>query len=214
MSDPEQLESLWTEIGANYFKTLGIPLLRGREVSASDVARGTQVCVINESFQRKFFPGIDAIGRHVTDMYPTTRETFEIIGVVADSKEHRPNEKNYPRFYSNISHPIGTVRSSIFLLNTVRNPTTAGSAVRESLRKLDRNLAILTLRTIDQQIDRRLITQRLVADLAGLLALVALSHGGNWPVWSDVVFHDPANGDWHTDGARRLGDNRQTHGAG
>jgi predicted permease len=174
VSDPEQLDSQWTEIGADYFRTLGIPLLRGREVSASDVARGTQVCVINESFQRKFFPGMDALGRHVTDIYPTTRETFEIIGVVADSKEHRPNERNFPRFYSNISHPIGTVRSVTYLLNTTRNPATFASAVRESLRKLDRNLTILTLRTVDQQIDRRLITQRLVADLAGFFALVAL----------------------------------------
>jgi ABC-type antimicrobial peptide transport system permease subunit len=107
-------------------------------------------------------------------MYPTTRETFEIIGVVADSKEHRPNEKSYPRFYSNISHPIGTVRSVTYLLNTARDPTTVASAVRESLRKLDTSLTILALRTVDEQIDRRLITQRLVADLAGFFAFVAL----------------------------------------
>ena len=174
VNDPEQLDSLWTEIGADYFKTLGIPLLRGRDVSVSDVAQGLQVCLINESFLRKFFPGIDPMGKHITDLYPTTRETFEIIGVVADSKEHRPSEKSYPRFYSNISHPIGTVRSVTYLLKTMRNPTTVASAVRESLRKLDRNLTILTLRSADQQIERRLITQRLVADLAGFFALVAL----------------------------------------
>jgi predicted permease len=174
VSDPEQLDSQWTEIGAEYFNTLRIPLLRGREISASDMGRGAQVCVINESFLRKFLPGTDAIGRHVTDMYPTTRETFEIIGVVADSKEHRPNERSYPRFYSNIAHPIGTVRSVTYLLNTARNPTTVAAAIRELLRKLDRNLTILSLRTVDQQIDRRLITQRVVADLGGLFAFLAL----------------------------------------
>ena len=174
VTNPDELDSQWTEVGADYFKTLGIPLLRGREVDASDVARGAQVCVINESFLRKFFPGGDAIGRHLTDMYPTTRETFEIIGVVADSKEHRPNEKSYPRFYSNISHPIGTVRSVTYLLSTARDPATVASAVRESLRKLDTNLTILAFRTVDEQIDRRLITQRLIADLAGFFAFVAL----------------------------------------
>jgi predicted permease len=174
VSDPDKLDSEWTEIGADYFKTLGIPLLRGREVSLSDVTRGAQVCVINESFLHKFYPGMDAIGRHITDLYPTTRETFEIIGVVADTKEHHPDEKSYPRFYSNISHPIGTVKSVTYLLKTVRNPITVASAVRESLRKLDRNLTILSLRTVDQQIDRRLITQRLVADLAGFFAFIAL----------------------------------------
>ncbi len=174
VNDPEQLDSQWTEIGADYFRTLGIPLLRGREVNPSDMAQGAQVCVVNESFLHKFFAGMDAIGRHVTDMYPTTRETFEIVGVVADSKEHRPNEKRYPRFYSNIAHPIGTVKSVTYLLDTARNPATVVSAVRESLRKLDRNLTILSLRTVNQQIDRRLITQRVVADLGGFFAFVAL----------------------------------------
>jgi predicted permease len=171
--DPEQLYSLWTEIGADYFRTLGIPLRRGREVSASDAARGAQVCLINESFQRKFFPGIDPLGRHITDVYPTTREMFEIVGVVADSKENSLSGENYPRFYSNISHPIGTVRSVTYLLNTSR-PAAVTSAIHESLLKLDRNLTILTLRTVDQQIDMRLITQRLVAELAGFFALIAL----------------------------------------
>lgn len=174
ISDPEKLDSAWTEIGADYFKTLGVPLLRGREVSPSDATRGTQVCLVNESFVRKFWPGMDAIGRHITDLYPTTRETFEIIGVVADSKEHHPNEKSYPRFYSNISHPIGTVKSVTYLLKTEGDPVGVASAVRESLRKLDPKLTILSLRTVDQQIDRQLITQRLIADLAGFFALIAL----------------------------------------
>lgn len=174
VKDPDQLDSQWTEIGADYFRTLGIRLLRGREISESDAVEGKQFCVVNELFVHKFFPGMDAIGRHVTDMYPTTRETFEIIGVVADSKEHLPNEKMYPRFYSNIAHPIGTVRSVAYLLRTGRNPAALASAVRESLRKLDRNLTILSLRTVDQQIDRLLITQRVVADLAGFFAFLAL----------------------------------------
>jgi predicted permease len=172
--DPDKLEAGWTEIGADYFTTLGIPLLRGREVSPSDASRRAQVCVINESFLQKFFPGMNAIGRHLTDLYPTTIETFQIIGVVRDSKEHAPDEGSFPRFYSNISHPIGTVTDVTYLLRTARNPSTVAFAVRESLRKLDRNLTILSLRTVDQQIGRRLVTQRLIADLAGFFALIAL----------------------------------------
>lgn len=173
-TDPDKLSGAWTEIGADYFKTLGIPLLRGREINQSDVVRRNQVCVINESFLRKYFFGGDALGRHITDLYPTTRETFEIVGVVADSKEHHPNEQIYPRFYPNISHPIGTLTSVTYLLRTTRDPITVASAVRESLHKLDRSLTVLNLRTADEQIDRQLITQRLVADLAGFFALIAL----------------------------------------
>lgn len=81
IQNPEDLHSSWTEVGSEYFKTLGIRMLRGRAINASDVAKAAQVCVINESFQRRFYPGIDPIGRHIKDQYPTTRETFEIIGL-------------------------------------------------------------------------------------------------------------------------------------
>lgn len=172
--DREQLESRWTQIGADYFRTLGIPLLQGREINDSDMARNAQVCLINESFRLRFFPGVNAIGKHITDEYPTTRETFEIIGIVADAKEHSPDELKNPRFYSNFSHPIGTVRSVTFLLNTSRNPGSVARAVRDILHRVDRNLNILNLKTVDQQIDKRLIIQRLVADLGAFFATIAL----------------------------------------
>lgn len=172
--DSEQLRSRWTEVGADYFKTLKIPLLRGREIDSADAARAAPVCVINESFLRRFFPNLDAIGKHITDEYPTTRETFEIIGVVADSKEHAPDEKKEPRFYSNISHPIGTVGEVTFLLNTSGDPGSVASSARKLLRHFYKNLPILTVRTVNQQIERRLITERLLADLAAFFGGLAL----------------------------------------
>jgi predicted permease len=172
--DSEQLVSRWTEIGPDYFKTLKIPLLRGREIDSADAVRSTPVCVINESLLRRFFPDLDAIGKHITDEYPTTRETFEIVGVVADSKEHAPDEKKRPRFYANIFHPIGTVGEVTFILSTFGEPASVASEVRQLLRQFDQNLPILTVRTVNQQIDRRLITERLVADLAAFFSGLAL----------------------------------------
>jgi predicted permease len=172
--DPEQLKSRWTEVGADYFKTLKTPLLRGREIDSADAARAAPVCVINESFLRRFFPDLNAIGKHITDQYPTTRETFQIIGVVADSKEHSLDEKAQPRFYANISHPIGTVGGLTFLLSTSGEPGSVASEVRKVLRQFNANLPILSIRTVNQQIERRLVTERLVADLAAFFAGLAL----------------------------------------
>src|SRR3989454_5017500 len=172
--DPEQLRSLWTEVGPGYFKTLGIPLLLGREINADDAARGTPACVINESFARRFFPGSVAIGKHITDEYPTTRETFEIVGVVADSREHWPNEEKRPRFYANLTHPIGTVETVTFLLNSAGDPANIGPAVRQSIIQIDPSLPVLTLRTLNEQIDRQLIMERLIAQLATFFGAVAL----------------------------------------
>src|SRR5262249_38658181 len=104
---PEELRSRWTLVGPDYFGTVGIPLLRGRQIDAADAAHGAPVCVVNESFARFFFPDSDPIGKHVTDEYPTTRETFEIVGIAADAKEHSVAETKRPRFYGNLAHPIG-----------------------------------------------------------------------------------------------------------
>jgi predicted permease len=174
VKEPERLRARWTEVGPGYFKTLQIPLLEGREVDEGDAARSAPVCMINESFARAFFPGSIAIGKHVTDEYPTTRETYEIVGVVADSKEHAPTEPPRPRFYPNILHPIGTVQGVTFLVRSTADPAGLGSAVRQSIRYVDPNLGIVSLRTLNEQVDRRLITERLVAELASFFGLVAL----------------------------------------
>ena len=76
---PEDMHSHWTLIGPHYFRTLGIPLRQGRELDETDAARGSAVCVINESFA-KFYFGDNPLGRHVTDEYPTTRTTYEVVG--------------------------------------------------------------------------------------------------------------------------------------
>jgi predicted permease len=172
--DPEQLDSQWTEIGPAYFSTLGIPLLQGREITADDALRGLPVCVVNESFARLFFPHSDPIGNHLTDEYPTTRETFEIVGVVADSREHLPNERKHPRFYSNITHPIGGLGAVTFLLRGAAESAGLGAAVTHALRQVDRDLPVLSIRSVEEELGRRLAGQRLVAELATFFGAIAL----------------------------------------
>ncbi len=171
---PEDLRSRWTLVGPDYFDTLGIPLLRGRKIDAADAARGARVCVVNEKFAKFFFPQSDPIGKHVTDEYPTTRETYEIVGVVADIREHSLKGVERARFYANLFHPIGTVEEVTFLLNVSREPGSVFSAVRRAISEVDQNIAILSMRTLNEQIDRRLTTERLIAQLSGFFGGVAL----------------------------------------
>ncbi|HUA62008.1 MAG TPA: ABC transporter permease [Verrucomicrobiae bacterium] len=172
--NPEELHTRWSEVGADYFKTMGVPVLLGREISADDAARGAQVCVINEAFRKRLLPDGNPLGRHITDEYPTTRETYEIIGVVADAKEHSTIEKSRPRFYANIAHPIGTLDSVAFLLRNTGDEAGVVAGARQAIREIDRNLPILEIRTVVNQINRRLITERLLAQLASFFGTVAL----------------------------------------
>jgi predicted permease len=177
---PDELRSLWTLVGPAYFSTLGIPLERGREIDAADAAHGSQVAVVNQAFAKYFFPDSDPIGKHVTDEYPTTRETYEIVGVVADTREHAIGTPDRPRFYANLAHPIGTVEGVTFLIAGGGEPAGLISGVRHVIEEVDRGLPVTGLRTVNEQIDRRLVTRRLVADLSaffGGLALVMAAIG-------------------------------------
>ncbi len=171
----DELRSRWTLVGPDYFSTVGIPLLRGRELDTADAARGAQVCVINETFARFFFGDSDPIGKHVTDEYPATRETYEIVGVAADAKEHRVDEPARPRFYPNLFHPIGTIEAVTFVLTGAGDPNGLVSAVRPAIAQVDRGLPILSIRTVNEQIGRRLVTQRLIAGLSAFFGGLALT---------------------------------------
>ncbi|HEV2689423.1 MAG TPA: ABC transporter permease, partial [Bryobacteraceae bacterium] len=175
---PDEVRSRWTLVGPDYFKTLGIPLLRGREIDAADATRGAHVCVVNQAFAQYFFPNGDPIGKHVTDEYPTTRETYEIVGVVADVKEHSVREPKRPRFYANLYHPIGTVQDVVFLLTSSKDPANVAPAVRRAIAEINRSLPVVSIRTLNEQIDRRLITPRLIADLSAFFGGLALLMAG------------------------------------
>jgi len=171
---PDELRSRWTLVGPDYFATVGIPLLRGRQIDAADFARGSPLCVVNESFARYFFADSDPIGKHVTDEYPTTRETFEIVGVAADAREHAVTEPGRPRFYGNLAHPIGTIEGVHFLLSSSGDPNSLISGVRQAITAIDRGLPVSMIRSVNDQIGRRLATERLIADLSAFFGGIAL----------------------------------------
>jgi predicted permease len=170
----EDMHSSWTLIGPDYFRTVGIALLRGREIDTSDAARAMQVAVVNEAFAKFFFPDSDPIGKHVTDEYPTTRETYQIVGVVPDAREHTLRQEKAPRFYANIFHPIGTVESVTLLLSSSGDPATVAPSVRRAIADINPGLPVLSVHTLNEQIDRRLITQRLIAELSAFFGGLAL----------------------------------------
>ena len=170
----DRLDSSWTEVGADYFKTLRIPLLLGREIDSSDAERATQVCVINEAFAREFYPGVNPIGRHITDLYPTTIETFEIVGIAANAREHHPREAFKPRFYSNLAHPIGAVNGVTFLLSASGDAEAVAASARHSIRQVDPALPVLRVETIDEALNRRLTTANMLARLATFFGFIAV----------------------------------------
>ena len=76
----------WYEVGPHFFATLGLPVVRGRDLSPGDTAGTAPVALVNETLARRFFPNDDPLGRRVT----VREHTAEIVGVVADAASYRP----------------------------------------------------------------------------------------------------------------------------
>ena len=78
--DDEKI-SRFDTVGPGYFSTVGIPLLRGREIGPQDTGTSTKVAVINETFANKFFAGRNPIGYHITSTFGKKHLRIEVIGV-------------------------------------------------------------------------------------------------------------------------------------
>ena len=170
----DEMASNWTLVGPSYFRTVGIQILRGRAIEEADMQSGRPVCVVNQAFAKYFFGDESPLGHHVTDLYPTTVTTFEIVGVVADAREHQLRGNIRQRFYGNYAHPIGTLSEPALVVSASGDPAAIVETVRRTIAAAEPSLPVLNIRTLDQQLDRGTIVQRLTADLSACFGGLAL----------------------------------------
>jgi putative ABC transport system permease protein len=155
-------------VSISYFRTLGIPLLRGREFTAAD-AKNQNTIIINESAAKEFWPGTNPLGQHIISAYNRTHPR-EIIGIVADVKSAGLDTQDKPEMYA----PYGGAWYMNFVLRTNQNPSGIISAVRAQVAALDKGVPVYQVATMDQLLCRSVAPQRFDAFLLGLFALLAL----------------------------------------
>ncbi|HSU57963.1 MAG TPA: ABC transporter permease [Bryobacteraceae bacterium] len=176
-------EPYMNSISPNYFATLGVPIVMGRDFTLKDVQRvkhGSEpdnfsptTVMINESFARKFFAGRNPIGLHIGfGSDPGTKTDMEVIGVVKDIKytnlrDEIPVQAFVP--YLADEH-IGGM--TVYLRTSV-DPHEIMSIVRQKVRRLDPSIPIYEMRTTEQQLDLSLRTERLVASLSTVFGFLA-----------------------------------------
>ena len=185
----EETESSWDRVSAHYLQDLGVPVVRGRSLDERDTETAPLVAVVNEAFVSRFFkPGEDPIGQHFGLDYPENAGHFQIVGIVGNARFagwgfRRPI---LPMFYvplaqsvpytqplmqrvESSSHYIGGV-----LLVTSLQPGVLEPIVSRALANVDPNLAVNSIRTIDEEIGLRFGEERAMASIAGLFGVVAL----------------------------------------
>ncbi|MEO7142862.1 MAG: ABC transporter permease, partial [Bryobacteraceae bacterium] len=168
-------------VGPDYFSALGIPLLRGRELGRQDTAAATAGCVINQAMAHDFFSGRDPIGKHIRDLFPGSKFECEIVGVAQDVRDHNLRGNIPRRFYIPVTHPMGGTPPGVnFEIRTFADPAGVVSAVRSRIHEIDKSVPILNVATMDELVDKRVLQERIIAELStffGALALLLASIG-------------------------------------
>jgi predicted permease len=171
----EDMNPVVDGVGPRYFTTMGIPLVAGREFTEKDVAAAPRVAVINETMARYFFGQGNAVGRRFGfGRDPAT--AIEIIGVVKDVRSQELRARAPRSVYIPYLQDEG-VTSLTFLVRAAGDPAATASSVRQAVQRLDSNLPIYNLKTMQTQVAESLFVERMVAALSltfgGLAALLA-----------------------------------------
>ena len=162
-------------VGPDFFRTMGIPLLAGREFTAGDRIGTPKVAVVNEAFARKFGLGEAAIGRRV-GMGRSADEPMdiEIVGLVRDAS-YASVKTDAPAQLFLAYRQDSTVTAAAFYARTSIPPAEALRAIPPVIARLDRNLPVPLLKPLSQQVREGLFLDRMVGTLsAGFAALATL----------------------------------------
>ena len=158
---------------ADYFATIGIPVVLGRTFRSSDHRTAPQVAVINETFARHFLPATVPIGRRFGFDSPERSGDIEIVGIVKDVKDDRVRREITPTVYlSNIQQPI---QGALFFdIRTAADPLAVVPAIRDAAAEVDPDLPLSEIKTQGQLIEESFAVERLLTRASTFFAGVAL----------------------------------------
>lgn len=172
------------DVGPNFFETLHIPFLAGREFGAADfeIAAGNggdkptaapTPVIVNQAFVEKYLakenPIGKAFGESAAGPFGAATPGYEIVGVVHDAKYNDLRREIHPMMYQ--PHHVGV---ATFEIRTAADPQALLPAIREVVGQVNADLPLFGVTTQSEQIDRLLFQERLVARLAGFFGVLAL----------------------------------------
>jgi putative ABC transport system permease protein len=168
---PERPSASIRVVTPGYFRTLGIPVLRGREFTDADDASPMQGFVVNEAFVDLYLQGVDPLEQSITVWMQEENPYLPIIGVVGNVNEGSVRENPQPTvFYSHRQMPETAMT---LLVRTDRPAAVAGAAVN-AIRRLDSTLAVTNVRTFENALGESVARERMSALVTGALALSGL----------------------------------------
>jgi predicted permease len=168
----------------NYFATIGVPMVSGREFDAGDLGEGAPaVCIVNESFVRQVFAGEEPIGkpcqttrraRLVNSPDDRPEEPFVIVGVVKDSPYNNPRGETRPLIYTTFLQTSTGRGQMVLHARASGNPGEIVQRIREQVAAVDPTVPMFDVHTLHEEMNAALVQQRLIALLSSLFGALAL----------------------------------------
>ena len=162
-------------ITPDFFDTLRIPVLKGRRFTAGDAAGGLPVVIVNEAFERRYFPDGDPLGRRVAFGSAPAPDTawYTIVGVVRDTRRAGVDRAPWAEMY--FPQAQAQDPAMFVVLRTSGDPVALAAAARAAVWSLDRTQAVSSVRTLRDMVDRTQANRRFTTLLLLVFACVALA---------------------------------------
>ena len=171
-SKSQPIHAQFNRVSLDYFKTVGIQLVRGRAFATTDNAIGPGVALVNQTFAKRFLKGADPIGKWFFSHPDTGPQHFEIVGVVADARVNDIREAAPPVVYFAIAQHAGNLDS--IDIRTVADPQWVEAQVRQAVAEVDYRLPIVEVIPLSEQVTRNLTQERLITRVTTMFGLLAL----------------------------------------
>jgi putative ABC transport system permease protein len=164
--------------GPDYFRTMGIPVVRGRNFTERDTMKAPPVLIVNEALARQYFPNEDPIGKRVAPGFSTLPVSDdesgmrEIVGVVADVKHQSLQGTSQPEIY--FAQSQMPMSAMTVVVRASGDPRALQQSMRGVVQSLDADAPVYAIRTVEELLNRSVATPRFNTLLLGLFAAVAL----------------------------------------
>jgi macrolide transport system ATP-binding/permease protein len=165
--DYDRPKVFYDKVGSCFFRTMGTPLLAGRDFTEHDVNGSLQVAVVNQTFANTFWPGENPIGKHLK-LNASDSPWIEVVGLVPTGKYLSLGEASQ-------RHLFLAGDSSGLVIHTTGDPHQYMQAIRAAVQRLDPNLAVVSVETMDEHLGFAFYPARMSAFLLGLFGVLGLS---------------------------------------
>jgi predicted permease len=170
--------SFFNGITPDYFRTLGTPILAGRDFTTADAAGSARVMIVNEAFAKKFYYGQSPVGKtFVMEGFGPDRKDvqYEVVGLAADAKYRSMREKPQETMYGVLAQQKNVATGARIVMKTATAPPMSSRAtVVDAIGHVNKEIVVNTIKPFEEDLDAAVLQERMIASLSAFFGVLAL----------------------------------------